>query len=117
MPDTLASWNDGAPKQRIVDFVARTTAEVPEEERVAVFDNDGTLWCEQPVPIQLDFILRRLVEMAEADPALRVRHPGKAASEADHAWLGGVMAEHYAGDDRNVMVLGAGVLAAYEGVS
>jgi phosphoserine phosphatase len=55
--------------------------------------------------------------MAEADPALRERQPWKAAYEADHGWLGGVMAEHYAGDDRNVMVLGAGVLAAYDGIS
>ena len=39
---------------------------MPTEERVAVFDNDGTLWCEKPMPIQLDFILRRLFEMAEA---------------------------------------------------
>jgi phosphoglycolate phosphatase-like HAD superfamily hydrolase len=112
----LTSWREGPAKQAILEFVA-AAGSVPLEERVAVFDNDGTLWCEQPMPIQLDFILRRLVEMAEADPALRVRQPWKAAYEADHAWLGGVMAEHYAGDDRNVMVLGAGVLAAYEGVS
>src|SRR3954464_7860294 len=117
MPDTLASWNDGAPKQRIVDFVARTTAEVPEEERVAVFDNDGTLWCEKPLPIQLDFILRRLVEMAEADAALRDRQPWKAAYERDYAWLAKLMTEHYAGDDTNVMVLAAGILAAYDGIS
>ena len=54
----------------IVEFVERTVSDaVPVEERVAVFDNDGTLWCEKPMPIQADFILRRLVEMAEADPA------------------------------------------------
>ena len=52
----------------------------PPDERVAVFDNDGTLWCEKPMPIQLDFILRRLAEMAEADPSLRDRQPWKAAS-------------------------------------
>jgi hypothetical protein len=46
---------------------------------VAVLDNEGTLWCEKPMPIQLDFILRRLVKMAEADPALRERQPWKAA--------------------------------------
>ena len=60
---------------------------VPVEERVAVFDNDGRLWCEQPVPIQMDFILRRFVQMAEADPALRGRQPWRAAYEEDHAWL------------------------------
>jgi hypothetical protein len=49
------------------------------EERVAVLDNEGTLSCEKPMPIQLDFILCRLVKMAEADPALRERQPWKAA--------------------------------------
>jgi hypothetical protein len=44
---------------------------VPPAERVAVFDNDGTLWCEKPMPIELGFILQRLAAMAEKDPALR----------------------------------------------
>ncbi|MET0451680.1 MAG: haloacid dehalogenase-like hydrolase, partial [Mycobacterium sp.] len=44
----LESWNDGPTKQALVDFVERAAAEVPPEERVAVFDNDGTLWCEKP---------------------------------------------------------------------
>ena len=90
---------------------------MPVEERVAVFDNDGTLWCEKPMPIQLDFILRRLVEMAEAQPELRERQPWKAAHERDYGWLGAVMAEHYAGDDTNVRTLAAGILAAYAGIS
>ena len=47
-----------------------------------MFDNDGTLWCEQPMPIQLDFILRRLAEMAKAQPELCERQPWKAVSEA-----------------------------------
>ena len=116
----LAGWREGAAKQAILDFVARTcegSDAVPVEERVAVFDNDGTLWCEKPMPIQLDFILRRLVEMAEAEPELRDRQPWKAAYERDYAWLGALMAEHYAGDDSNVKILGAGILAAYEGIS
>jgi phosphoserine phosphatase len=90
---------------------------MPVEERVAVFDNDGTLWCEKPMPIQLDFILRRLNEMAEADAGLRERQPWKAAYERDYAWLAAVIAEHYAGDDTNVRVLAAGVLAAHGGIS
>jgi phosphoglycolate phosphatase-like HAD superfamily hydrolase len=113
----LASWRDGDAKRAVLDFVRRAAAEVPAEERVAVFDNDGTLWCEKPMPIQLDFILRRLVEMAEADPALRVRQPWQAAYDHDYAWLASVLAEHYAGDDRNVRVLAAGILAAYEGIT
>src|ERR1700749_3666592 len=92
-PDsTLASWNDGAARQAIVDFVDRVSDAssrdyVPPAERVAVFDNDGTLWCEKPMPIQLGFILRRFVEMAESDPSLRDRQPWKAAWERDYAWL------------------------------
>ena len=113
----LDSWHDGPTKSAIVDFVRRAGTEVAPEERVAVFDNDGTLWCEKPMPIQLDFILRRLTEMAELDPTLRDRQPWKAAHERDHGWLARVMAEHYAGDDRNVKVLAAGVLAAYEGIT
>ena len=101
----------------MIAFVERAVSEVPVEERVATFDNDGTLWCEKPMPIQADFILRRLFEMAEADPELRERQPWKAAYERVYGWLGKVMAEHYAGDDTNVRTLLAGVLAAYAGIS
>ena len=117
----LTSWRDGPAKQAVFDFVSRACGEgqdsVPVEERVAVFDNDGTLWCEKPLPIQLDFILRRLVVMAEEDPELRERQPWKAAHERDYGWLGQVLAEHYAGDDSNVRVLLGGVLAAQSGIS
>ena len=70
-----------------------------------MFDNDGTLWCEKPMPIQLDFILRRLVEMAEARPgaarAAAVEGRVRARLRAGSAR---VMAEHYAGDDTNVRI-------------
>jgi hypothetical protein len=113
-----ASWRDRPAKQAIVEFVARVRDErVPVEERVAVLDNDGTLWSEKPIPIQLDFILQRLVEMAEAGPAPRERQPWKAAYERDHAWLGKLVTEHYAGDDSNVRILASGILAAYDGIS
>jgi phosphoserine phosphatase len=116
--ELLGSWNHGDARQAIVEFVERTVTDaVPREERVAVFDNDGTLWCEKPMPIQADFILRRLFAMAEADPELRGRQPWKAAYERDYGWLGAVIAEHYAGDDTNVRTLLAGVLAAYDGMS
>jgi hypothetical protein len=115
---TLERWNDGATKESIVGFVELTvSAGVPLEERVAVFDNDGTLWCEKPMPIQADFILRRLMEMAQANPALRARQPWKAAFDRDYAWLGRVLDEHYAGDDTNVKTLLGGILAAYQGIS
>jgi phosphoglycolate phosphatase-like HAD superfamily hydrolase len=113
----LSNWSDGPARQAVVDFVARTRDEVPVAERVAVFDNDGTLWCEQPLPAQADFILRRLAEMAAAQPDLRERQPWKAACEQDHAWLAGVLTDHYAGDDTKVGVLLAGILAAYAGMS
>ena len=54
----LSSWNDTATKQAIVEFVETAARDVPPEERVAVFDNDGTLWCEKPMPVELGFILR-----------------------------------------------------------
>jgi hypothetical protein len=98
----LPSWRDNSAKRAILDFVADVCGDdgsepVPVEERLAVFDNDGTLWCEKPMPIQLDFILRRLVAMAEADPVPRERQLWKAAYERDYGWLSAVMAEHYAG--------------------
>jgi hypothetical protein len=116
MTGILASWNDGPAKRAIGEFVERTVSEVAVEERVAVFDNDGTLWCEKPMPIQADFILRRMFEMADADPGLRERQPFKAAYERDYAWLSAVLAEHYAGDDTNVRTLLGGVLAAFAGI-
>jgi hypothetical protein len=88
MTEPLTSWRDGATKQAILDLVSRACGEgldcVPVEERVAVFDNDGTLWSEKPLPIQADFILRRLSEMAKADPKLRERQPWKGAYEQDY---------------------------------
>jgi len=89
--DLLASWNDTPTRAAIVDFVDRVTDEggahfVPPDDRVAVIDNDGTLWCEKPMPVELGFILHRFVEMAEEDPALRDRQPWKAAWDKDYAW-------------------------------
>ncbi|WP_435593586.1 HAD family hydrolase [Nocardia sp. bgisy118] len=118
--DPLPSWRDGDVKQAILDFVGRVTGgpdAVPPEDRIAVFDNDGTLWCEKPMPIQLDFILRRLVAMADQDPALRTRQPWQAAYTQNYDWLGGVITRHYHGDDSEVGVLASGVLAAFSGVT
>ena len=118
MTGSLDTWNDSAAKRAVVEFVERTESDgVPAEERIAVFDNDGTLWCEKPLPIQADFILRRLAEMAQADSGLRGRQPWKAAYEHDYQWLGTVLDEHYAGNDANVRTLLAGILAAYDGIS
>ena len=117
MSDDLQSWNDGLAKTAIVTFVEKTVSDaVPIEERIAVFDADGTLWSEQPVPVQADFILRRLAEMAEADPTLREHQPWRAAYEHDSAWLGQVITEHYAGDDTLARTLLGGVGAAFAGI-
>jgi phosphoglycolate phosphatase-like HAD superfamily hydrolase len=118
----LSLWRDGATRQAIMAFVARVTgadgnAAVPGEERLAVFDNDGTLWVEKPMPNQLDFILRRLREMAETDASMRDRQPWKAAYTKEYGWLGEVLAQHYAGDDHNLPTLAAGVLSGFAGVS
>jgi phosphoserine phosphatase len=119
--DPLGSWREGASKQAILDFVQRVTEEgpdaVPPQERVAVFDNDGTLWCEKPMPIQLDFLLRRLAVMADQDPALRTRQPWQAAYDRDYRWLGEVLTKHYHGDDSELPVLAAGVLQAFGGIT
>ena len=120
--ERLAGWNDGPAKAAITEFVERVTTEgspelVPPDERVAVFDNDGTLWCEQPMPIQLDFILRRLVAMADEDPGLRTRQPWQAAYTRDYGWLGQVLTKHYHGDDSQLPVLAAGVLQAFAGIT
>ena len=117
MTDPLSTWNEGPVKAAVLAFVEKAAAELPVEDRVAVFDNDGTLWCEKPMPIQLDFFLRRLVEMAEDDPDLQERQPWKAAYERDYGWLAQVLADHYAGDDTNLPVVAAGLLATYADIT
>jgi len=72
-PDPLPSWNEGATKASILGFVARVTTQggpffVPVDKRIATFDNDGTLWVEQPMYVQLAFILDRVKAMAPMHP-------------------------------------------------
>jgi hypothetical protein len=117
MTTDLQSWNEGAAKTAILEFVERVTSAVPAEERIAVFDADGTLWCEKPVPVEVDFILRRLAEQAKADPTLREKQPWKAAYEHDNDWLGQAITEHYAGDDTKAKTLLGGVSGAFAGIS
>ena len=120
--DALASWRDTPARTAIVDFVERATttgsdAYVPPEERIATFDNDGTLWSEKPMPIQLDFILRRLAAAAEKDPSLRDRQPWKAAYAKDFHWLGEAMVKHYQGDESDLKTLAGAVLQDFGGLS
>jgi phosphoglycolate phosphatase-like HAD superfamily hydrolase len=90
--DPLASWNDGASKKSITDFVARVTTPggpdfVPVPERIATFDNDGTLWCEQPMYFQVAFALDRMKALSAQHPEWKDTQPFKAVLEADHAAL------------------------------
>jgi phosphoserine phosphatase len=118
----LQSWNDTPVRTAIVEYVEAITDEnssrfVPVAERVAVFDNDGTLWSEKPIPIQLDFTLYRMAQQVAADPSLGDRQPYQAAAEHDYRWLGAAMVKHYHGDDADLGLLSAAVSAAFEDMS
>jgi phosphoglycolate phosphatase-like HAD superfamily hydrolase len=117
----LASWTDGPTKSAIVDFVARVSVEGPDfvapEARIAVFDNDGTLWCEKPMYIQLDFLVRRFAEQAKADPSLRDQQPYKAAYTGDLQWLGDAVTKHYQGDDSDFKSLVGAILTAHHEIT
>jgi phosphoserine phosphatase len=90
--ELLPSWNDGATRTAIVDFVRRVTDKrrpdyVSPPARIAVFDNDGTLWSEQPVYVQLQFALDRVKALAAQHPEWRDTQPFKAVLEGDRAAL------------------------------
>jgi phosphoserine phosphatase len=92
MTDPLPSWNDGAAKRAIVDFVRRTTTEgspdyVRVPDRVALFDNDGTLWVEQPMYTQLAFLLDDVRKLAPQHPDWKTTEPFKFVLENDLAGL------------------------------
>jgi phosphoglycolate phosphatase-like HAD superfamily hydrolase len=87
-PDPLPSWNDGASKQAIVAFVRDVTSEggpkfVPPAERIVTFDNDGTLWVEHPIYLQLAFTLDRVKALAPRHPEWTQKQPFKAVLEGD----------------------------------
>lgn len=86
--DPLPSWNDGVTKKAITDFVTRVTTQgggdfVPVEQRIATFDNDGTLWTEQPFYFQLAFAFDRIKAMAPQHPEWKTTQPYKAVLEKD----------------------------------
>lgn len=108
--DPLPSWNEGESKQQILDFVARVTDPngsdfVPDGKRIATFDNDGTLWAENPLYFQLLFVMDRVRSMADDHPEWRDEQPFKAILEDDrealgkmgHAELGQLLAATHAG--------------------
>ncbi len=109
--DPLPSWNDGPTKQAILDFVKGVTREgspsfVPEADRIATFDNDGTLWSEQPYYFQLQFAIDRVKAMAPEHPEWKEQQPFKALLEGD---MEGLMAEGEAGLIKLVMASHAGM--------
>lgn len=86
--DPLPSWNEGATKQAVVSFVDKATTDgspdfVPVAERIAVFDNDGTLWCEQPMYVQLAFALDRVKSLAEKHAEWKTTQPYQAVLQGD----------------------------------
>jgi phosphoglycolate phosphatase-like HAD superfamily hydrolase len=92
IPDPLASWNEGAAKAAITDFVARVTTPggpdfVPVEARIATFDNDGTLWTEQPIYFQVAFAIDQVKARAAQHPEWKQRQPFKAVLENDRKAL------------------------------
>ena len=86
--DPLPSWNDGTAKQAIVNFVKATTDQsnpdfVPPEERIATFDQDGTLWVEHPMYTQVEYCLERVPALVKAKPELANVEPFKTVMSGD----------------------------------
>src|SRR5215510_7618906 len=99
--EPLPSWNDGPAKKAIVEFVGKVTMEggadfVPPAERIAVFDNDGTLWAEQPIYFQVQFALDRV-------KALVPKHPEWKTQEPFNHLLAGDMKAFMAGGEKSLM--------------
>jgi phosphoserine phosphatase len=114
----LTSWRHGPTRSAIEAFVAGVIEHgVPVEERVAVFDNDGTLWAEKPMPTQLHYLLQRWAAAASADPTLADGQPYAAAVSGDFSWLGGAIDKHYAGDDSDLGLIIAAIVRATDGMS
>ncbi len=89
--DPLPSWNDGAVKQAILSYVKTVTDSsgkdyIPVADRIATFDNDGTLWCEEPT-VQVLFAMHRVKKIVEANPALAKKEPFKAVIEHDKEYF------------------------------
>lgn len=96
----LDLWNDGPTKKAIIDFVEGPAQTVPPEERIATFDNDGTMWVEKPMVIQGDFIRTRLSALGKEDASLVKSHGAVEAAVADDVKrFAEVLAQYKDGDD------------------
>lgn len=110
--DPLPSWNDGAAKKSIIEFVSEITTKgapdfVPVAERIAVFDNDGTLWAEQPMYFQLFFVADRIKTLAPQHPEWKQQEPFASVLKGD-------MRAAVAGGDRAIIEM---VMATHSGMS
>ena len=115
---TLSSWNETPVKQAILDFVDNTSNEnspdyIPPAERIAAFDNDGTLWVEQPAPAQTGLLLGKLVEKVTANPALAAEEPYKGIVTQDPVFLQGLAQQI----PETVIAFLSGVGKAWEGTT
>jgi phosphoglycolate phosphatase-like HAD superfamily hydrolase len=122
MSEPLSLWNPTPARQAILDFVAAVTNPakpefIPPAERIATFDNDGTLWLEKPMYIQLQHLLRAIGKAAAEKSDLRQRQPFKAVYEKDMAWLGKAAADYAKGDPSGVFTLVSGAAEALEGIT
>jgi len=116
----LPSWADGPTRDTILEFIDAVVEgpdAVPEAQRIAVFDNDGTLWTEKPMPTQLHYIVQQWRAAAEADPSLAERQPYTAAVSGDLGWLGTAIDKHYDGDDSDVGALVEAIVRITDGLS
>ena len=109
--DPLPSWNEGPSKTAIIAFVEEVTTQgspsfVPEEDRIATFDNDGNLWSEQPYYFQLQFAIDRVKAMAPDHPEWQSKQPFKALLEGD---MEALMTEGEAGLIKLVMASHSGM--------
>ena len=109
----LPGWVDGPAKSAVLEFIRSVTTPgvsfVPPPERIATFDNDGTLWCEKPLYVQADFVFRRFKELVREDPQRAKEQPYKAVVEGDRQWLMDVYA--------HVPEMLKGVTEAYDGIT
>jgi phosphoglycolate phosphatase-like HAD superfamily hydrolase len=122
MDNPLSSWNDTGTKQAILAFIQAVTDPgsthfVPPAERIATFDNDGTLWLEKPLYIQLQHGLHAIGKMAAEKPEVRDRQPFKAVYEKDMAWLGKVAADFARGDPSGVFTIVSGLTEVLAGMT
>jgi len=110
----LASWHEGETQRVIREFVQSVSAgpdAIPIAERIAVFDNDGTLWAEKPMPVELHYVVEKWAAAARADPSLAERQPYTSAATGNLTWLGDALEKHYAGDDTDLQIMLAALLS------